>query len=49
MKYFFRNIFSLALNDFNNTPGWRQNLDKSQRTGAIDSANNVVLSLDLKM
>ena len=30
------------------TPGWKQNLDKSQCTSAIDSANNAVLSADFK-
>ena len=30
------------------TSGWRQNLDESQCTGTIDSANNAVLSADFK-
>ena len=30
------------------TPGLNLNLDKSQCTGAIDSANNAVLSADFK-
>ena len=30
------------------TPGWRQNLDESQCTGTIDSANNAILSPDFK-
>ena len=31
-----------------NTSGWKKNLDKSQCTSAIDSANNAVLSADFK-
>ena len=30
------------------TPGCKKNLDKSQCTSAIDSANNAVLSADFK-
>ena len=30
------------------TPGWKVNLDENQSTGAIDSANNAVLSADFK-
>ena len=37
-----------AMFDNHFTPGWKKNLDKSQCTSAIDSANNAVLSADFK-
>ena len=38
----------LGLLEKYNTPGWRQNLDESQCTGTIDSANNAILCPDFK-
>ena len=38
----------LTVNIIHSTPGLNLNLDKSQCTGAIDSANNAVLSADFK-
>ena len=37
-----------AMFDNHFTPGWKKNLDKSQCTSAIDSANNAILSADFK-
>ena len=48
-KVFSQNLYISTMIDRNGlTPGLNLNLDKSQCTGAIDSANNAVLSADFK-